>query len=97
MVTAPYAISYDRQDTLLHFQTMAEGVAIRCAVSRAALALLEDDALGGSAAMATTYHRNKGHIHRLALKKYFERQLERDGIVVVRWIDVQAYAKAVRS
>jgi hypothetical protein len=52
-MTAPQLkISFDRQDTLLYFQTVADDIAMQCAVSKAALAHLEDDALGGAGAMA---------------------------------------------
>ena len=82
-------LSYDTQHKLLRFQTEDEGSIVPCAVSKAALVLIEDDAMAGPEAMATTYRRNRRRIHELAIRKYHEHRLEDDGVVVVRAFDLQ--------
>jgi hypothetical protein len=88
MLKTKEEISYDTQRKLLHFQMTERGITIECAISKAALALLEDDALAGPAAMATTYLRNKARIQGLALEKY--RGLKGYGIVIVSALDLGA-------
>jgi hypothetical protein len=90
MLKTKEEISYDTQRKLLHFQMTDRGVTIECAISKAALVLLEDDALAGPAAMATTYLRNKSRIQGLAREKY--RDLKSYGIVIVSALDLEAPA-----
>ena len=87
MLKTKEEISYDTQRKLLHFQMTERGVTIECAISKAALVLLEDDALAGPAAMATTYLRNKSRIQGLARDKY--RDLKSYGIVIVSAVDLE--------
>jgi hypothetical protein len=61
---------------------------VRCAVSKAALAALEDGELAGPEAMAETYRRNAEHIQEIANRKYQNHQWENGGLVVVRFEDV---------
>jgi hypothetical protein len=86
MLKTKEEISYDTQRKLLHFQMTERGVTIECAISKAALVLLEDDALAGPAAMATTYLRNKSRIQGLARHKY--RDLKSYGMVIVSALDL---------
>jgi hypothetical protein len=58
----------------------ADGVVlIRCGVSIAALAALQDDALVGPDAMVITYHRNLELIQEIVERKYQARQFESGG------------------
>jgi len=88
MVAQNERIFCDMQHKLLWFETEEQGVTIRCAVTKTALAILEDDALAGPDAMVTTYQRNRARIHSLALSKYHDHRLERNGTAVVTASDV---------
>jgi hypothetical protein len=54
-------ILYDPQEGLLHLFATDGEMLVRCAVSKAALTALEDDALAGPDAMIITYRRNREH------------------------------------
>lgn len=79
---------YDAQRRLLCFGAREGSAAIRCAVSKADLVALEDDALAGPHAMATTYQRNRERIQAVAIRKYHERCFEDGEVVVVRKDDL---------
>ena len=63
---------------------------IHCAVSKAALAALEDDALAGPHAMAVTYRRHQALVQEIAKRKYLARRFEFGNTIVVRIDDVNA-------
>ena len=90
LVFEPDRAVYDRQEGLLRLFATDGVVLVRCAVSKAALAELEDDALAGPEAMISTYGRNREHIQAIAERKYRSRRFEPGGSVVVRLEDVAA-------
>ena len=83
-------ITYDKGKHVLRFSITDGEACIPCAVSKAALAALEDDALAGPHAMRITYQRNRIRIQAAALRKYYARRVEQDGIVVVWRDDIAA-------
>jgi len=70
---------------------------VRCAVSKAALVALEDDALAGPHAMAITYRRNRSLVQEIARRKYLARHFELGNTIVVRLGDVNAHLRASRA
>jgi hypothetical protein len=83
-------VVYDPEEELLRFSA-AEGVLlVRCAISNAALAALEDGALIGPDAMTATYLRNRELIQDIVERKYRAHRFETGGIVVVRLQDLPA-------
>jgi hypothetical protein len=86
----PDRVAYDPQERLLRLFATDGVILIRCAVSKAALAALEDDALAGPEAMILTYRRHKELIQAVARRKYRRRRFEPGGQVVVRLEDVVA-------
>jgi hypothetical protein len=88
LVFGPDHVAYDPTQQALRFFARDDFRLVYCAISRAALAALEDDALGGIYAMATTYRRHKGRIRGLALRKYLDRRYENGVIVIVRKEDL---------
>jgi hypothetical protein len=81
-------IVYDADRHMLRFSTRDDDIEIRCAVSKAALIALEDDASAGTYAMTVTYQRNKEKIQAVAIRKYREHCFEDDDVVVVRRTDL---------
>src|SRR4029077_16895181 len=88
LIFEPDRVAYDPSDCLLRLFATDGLMLVRCAVSKAALAALEDDALAGPEAMAETYRRNAEEIQEIADRKYRNRQFENGGAVVVRFEDV---------
>ena len=84
----PDRVAYDPERQALRLFATEDFMLVHCAVSKAALAALEDDALGGPHAMATTYRRHRERIQELATRKYRERRFEAGGFVVVRRDDL---------
>ena len=78
----PERMVYDRAQGLLRFFATDGSLLARCAISRAALIALEDDAQAGVDAMLTTYRRNRHLIQHIAQRKYRARMLEPGGVVV---------------
>jgi hypothetical protein len=69
----------------------AEGVLfVRCAISKAALAVLEDDGLTDPDTIVTAYLRNRELIQDIVEPKYLAHRFETGGIVVVRPQDLPA-------
>jgi len=83
LIFEPDRVAYDPERQALRLFATEDFMLVRCAVSKAALAALEDDALGGPHAMATTYRRHRERIQELAVRKYRERRFETGGFVVV--------------
>jgi hypothetical protein len=77
----PESIAYDRDEGVMRFFASDGGVLVRCGVSIAALAQLEDDARAPQA-MVITYHRNRALIQEIVERKYQGRQFERGGSVI---------------
>ena len=90
LILDPERTLYDPAEALLRVFATDGGVAVRCAISKAALIELEDDALAGPHAMAITYRRNRDLIQEVAARKYGMRQFEDGGDVVVRLRDLAA-------
>jgi hypothetical protein len=90
----PDRVAYDPQARLLRLFATDGVMLVRCAVSKAALAALEDDALCGVASMVDTYRRNKGYLQAIAQRKYQRREFEPEGLVV-RLGDIDNSAPAV--
>jgi hypothetical protein len=89
LIFEPDRVVYDPDEGLLRIFATDGLMLARCAVSKAALIALEDDAQAGVDAMLTTYRRNRDLIHDIAQRKYRARQFEAGG-VVVRVDDVTA-------
>jgi hypothetical protein len=83
----PDRVVYDPNDRVLRLFATDGLMLVKCAISKAALAALEDDALAGPHAMAATYQRNRDQIQEIADRKYRNRQFE-SGAVVVRLEDL---------
>jgi hypothetical protein len=88
-------VLYDPQERVLRLFATDGATLVRCAVSKAALTALEDDALGGPDAMIVTYRRNREHIQAIAQRKYRHRWFEPGGDLIVRLEDVDARGLAV--
>jgi hypothetical protein len=88
LVFEPERLIYDATERLIRIFAIDGPRAISCAVSKAALIALEDDALAGPHAMAITYRRNRSLIQEIAERKYKAGQFESSGNVVVRLVDI---------
>jgi len=88
LVFEPERLIYDATERLIRIFAIDGPTLIPCAVSRAALIALEDDALAGPHAMAITYRRNRSLIQEIAERKYQAGQLESCGSVVIRLVDI---------
>ena len=86
----PDRVLYDPQERVLRLFATAGVMLVRCAVSKAALTALEDDALAGPHAMIITYRRNREQIQAIAQRKYRRRSFEPGGDLIVRLEDVDA-------
>ena len=83
-------IVYDPEESLMRFLATEGAAVIPCAISIAALAELEDNALGGSDAIVTSYFRHRELIKDIVERKYRARRFETGGSVVVRLQDLAA-------
>ena len=88
LIFEPERLIYDATERLIRIFAVDGPRLIPCAVSRAALIALEDDALAGPHAMAITYRRNRSLIHEIAERKYRAGQFESSGGVVIRLVDI---------
>jgi len=86
----PDRVMYDDRERMIRILALDGLQPVRCAVSRAALVALEDDALAGPYAMAITYRRNRSLVQEIARRKYLARRFEGDTIVV-RLDDINAH------
>ena len=86
-------VLYDSQERMLRFFATDGATIVRCAVSKAALTALEDDALAGPHAMIITYRRNREQIQAIAQRKYRHRWFEPGGDLIVRLEDVDAVSR----
>ena len=84
----PERVIYDSEEELLRIFASDGARVIPCAVSKAALAALEDATLRGPDAEATAYRQNKELIQAIAQRKYRDHRFETGGIVVVRLQDL---------
>ena len=89
LIFEPDRVVYDPEERLLRLFATDGLMLVKCAISKAALAALEDDALGSQEAMISTYRRNREHIQAIAEHKYRRRWFEPGGHVVVRLEDVE--------
>jgi hypothetical protein len=91
----PDRVAYDPSEGLLRLFATDGVLLVRCAVSKAAFAALEDDALGSlDLLIATTYRRNRKQLQAIALRKCQHREFERGGKVVIRLLDVDVPTSA---
>jgi hypothetical protein len=86
----PERIVYDSDQGLMRFFETEGPLLVHCAISKAALVALEDDALAGPSAMGITYRRNRERIQEIADRKYRARRLEAGGLIVIRLADIAA-------
>jgi hypothetical protein len=93
----PERMVYDPSEGLMRFFAADGAAIVGCAISKAALAALEDDALGGVHAMVITYRRHRELFQEITESKYRGRRLEDGGCVVVRLADVTAQLPQHRS
>jgi hypothetical protein len=84
----PERLIYDATERLIRIFAIDGPTPIPCAVSRAALVALEDDALARLHAMTITYRRNRHLIREIAERKYQAGQFESCGSVVIRLVDI---------
>jgi hypothetical protein len=97
LIFEPERVVYDPSEGLMHFFA-ADGLApVECAISKAALVALEDDALAGVHAMVITYRRHRELIQEITESKYRGRHLEDDRRVIVRLADVALQLPQHRS
>jgi hypothetical protein len=97
LIFEPDRVVYDPDKRLLRLFATDGLRLVQCAISRAALTALEDDALAGPDAMAATYRRNMEKIEEIADCKYRNRRYEDSGAVVVRLQDVTSQAAPGQS
>ena len=83
-------VVYDPEEELLRFFAAEDVLLVRCAISKAALAALEDHALTDPDAIVTAYLRNRELIQDIVERKYRVHRFETGGIVVVRLQDLPA-------
>jgi hypothetical protein len=88
----PERVAYDSDEGLLRLFATDGVILVRCAVSKAALTALEDDALAGPHAMVITYRRNRERIQAIAQRKYLRRRFEPGRQLVIRLQDVKGQA-----
>jgi len=93
----PDRVIYNAAEGLVHFSLAGRPTYVECAISKAALAALEDDALAGADAMAVTYRRLREFIHEIAERKHRARQSEFGGREVVRLEDIVALLPQPKS
>jgi len=93
----PDRVVYDPHERVLRLFATDGVMLVRCAISKAALTALEDDALAGPDAMIITYRRNKEHIQAIAQRKYRHRRFESSGDLIVRLEDVDAQGLTVSA
>ena len=87
----PELVVYDAEESLIRFLATEEESVIRCGISIAALAALEEvSVLGGDDEIVTSFFRHRDLIHDIAERKYRARRLESGGRVVVRLQDLAA-------
>ena len=86
----PDRVVYDDSEHMIRIFALDGLQLVHCAVSKAALAALEDDALAGPHAMAVTYRRNQALVQEIAKRKYLARRFEFGNTIVVRMDDVHA-------
>jgi hypothetical protein len=97
LTSEPDRVVYDPAEGLMHFFITSGPASVGCAISKAALAALEDDALAGADAMVVTYRRLRELIHEIAERKRRAHQLELGGRVVVHLEDVVALLPQPKS
>jgi hypothetical protein len=97
----PDRVMYDDSERMIRIFALDGLQLVRCAVSKAALVALEDDALGGPYAMAITFRRNRSLVQEIARRKYRAHHFEGGDTIVVRLDDINAHladrSKAIES
>jgi len=85
----PERVVYDPDEDVVRFLANEGPILIRCAISKPALAELEQHSITDSDAMMNAYRRNRELIRHIAERKYREHRYE-IGRVVVRLQDLAA-------
>jgi hypothetical protein len=93
----PDRVVYDDSEHMIRIFALDGVQLVHCAVSKAALVALEDDALAGPHAMAVTYRRNQALVQEIAKRKYLARRYEVGNTIVVRLDDVNAHLAASKA
>ena len=93
----PDRVVYDEGERLIRIFALDGLQLVRCAVSKAALVALEDDALAGPHAMTITYRRNQSLLQAIAKRKYLARHFEVGNTIVVRLDDVNAQLATLQT
>ena len=83
-------VVYDPEEELLRFFAVDGVLLVRCGISKAALAALEDHALSDPDAIVTAYFHNSDLIQDIVERKYRAHRFETGGIVIVRLQDLPA-------
>jgi hypothetical protein len=84
----PDQIVYDLEESLIRFLATEQGEVIRCGISIAALAELEDNAFSGPDEIVTSYFKHRHLIQDIAERKYRAHRFETGGKVIVRLQDL---------
>ena len=90
LIFEPERIVYDPEESLMRFFATEKGALVRCGISTAALAALEDSALGEAEEIVKSFLRHRDLIQDIAERKYRARRFETGGSVVVRLQDLAA-------
>ena len=93
----PDRVEYDESERMIRIFALDGLQLVRCAVSKAALVALEDDALAGPHAMTTTYRRNQSLLQAIAKRKYLAHHFEVGNTIVVRLDDVYAQLATLQT
>ena len=93
----PDRVVYDDRERMIRIFALDGLQLVHCAVSKAALVALEDDAQAGPHAMAITYRRNQALVQEIAKRKYLARRFELGNTIVVRLDDVNAHLAVSRA
>ena len=88
LIFEPERVIYDATERVIRIFAIDGPNPISCAVLKAALIALEDDAQAGPHAMAITYRRNRSLIQEIAERKYQAAQFESGGSIVIRLVDI---------
>ena len=93
----PDRVVYDDSERMIRIFALDGLRLVHCAVSKAALVALEDDAQAGPHALAITYRRNQALVQEIAKRKYLARRFELGNTIVVRLDDVNAHLAVSRA
>ncbi|HEY2889323.1 MAG TPA: DUF1488 family protein [Dongiaceae bacterium] len=84
----PVRVVYDDERDIVTFMGMDGARMVRCSVTRDALRALSRRRAESAKEMLEAYRTHASSIHRIAVRKYEQRQLDHDGSVFVLQRDV---------